>query len=134
MADLIPLTDAERAQIQADHEAFMTSTVRLGTAIDWEYVDGAEVRQVQQVYYEGKAKIQSADRAAPVVQAGAQEITPAQIVVAIPAAVTVAEPGHAMEVLTSPDLALVGKTLTVQSVAVNDFLSACLLACTLNQG
>ena len=116
---MIPLTEAERAQIQADHEAFMTSTVTIGTEVAWVYDDttGTEARTVAEPYYDGKAKVQSAQRASSATEAGAQALTLAQVTVVVPASVSQVGPGHDVLVLASPDPALVGANLTVQSVA-----------------
>lgn len=130
------ITDADRAVMRADHEALMLSTVTIGRSLGWVYdpVAGTETQQVEGPYYTGRGKVQSRSVTDRATQAGGQTVTIAEIAVAVPWEVAAVEPGHVVHVTDSPDPGLTGRTLIVQSVAVNDFLSARLLTCTLNQG
>lgn len=131
---MIPLTESERAQIQADHVDFMTSTCRIGVRTGWVYdpATGAEAEQIAQPYYEGRCKVQAMDRrAVNPTTAGAQSVEVADYAITVPAEVTDPAPGHVVQVLTSPDPRNV-RRFWVTGVTGNDFLSARYLTCTDN--
>lgn len=128
------LTDTDRAQMRADQEALMESTVtiRRGEG-SWQFIDGQEVYVPGETIYSGKAKVQDlGGREQTTTMSGAGHVVTYDHVVVVPWSVAAVVPGDHATVDTSPDPLLVGRLLPVEGVSGSDFVTARRLLCLLN--